>query len=189
VYSGCVPKFSISRRPPLVVTTVGVPRGERPDRRPTSGSPNTFSQFSAVPTIIEPRHPLVPGKRCSIARRTASPDEEVSVHRAGTGPDSVVVHAVRPGRPVPSGPTAVCGYPLRAPHEDVGVDDLPFENRWLLTDDCCTECATTLELPDPTPPSTTESGDKLNWPLIAAILTLMPMVSALLFRVAIAARR
>jgi len=114
--------------------------------------------------------------------------DEPSVHSAGTGPDSVVVHAVDAGRPSPASPVAVCGYPLRAPHEEVQLDDLTFEDRWLLTDDCCAECGAVLELEDPGPPAADPKSEH-NWALIAAVTTLVPMVSALLFRALIAARR
>ena len=45
-----------------------------------------------------------------------------------------------------------------------------------------------LELEDPGPPAVDPKSEH-NWALIAAVATLVPMVSALLFRVLTAARR
>jgi hypothetical protein len=69
-----------------------------------------------------------------------------------------------PVAPPHSTPVAVCGYRLRAPHEEVRLDDLTFEDRWLLTDDCCTECGAVLELEEPSPPATAPKSEH-NWAL------------------------
>jgi hypothetical protein len=121
-------------------------------------------------------------------RSTAAP--EVAVHVAGTGPDSVFVHAVRPGRQPASGPVAVCGYPLRTRREEIHRDERSFEDQWLDTSDCCTECGSALGLADRDAlPTVDEEPGQRNWVLIGSIAALLPMVVGVLVRMAAVALR
>jgi hypothetical protein len=148
---------------------------------------HTSRVISEILAVTDIRNSYVSRWRCHVARSDGHPAQRQVAHRTATGPDSVVIHAVRAGRPSPSAPAAVCGYPLRVPHKEVRLDDLTFEDRWLLTDDCCAECGAVLKLKNPGP-HTAATKREHNWALIAAVTTLVPMVSALLFRVLTAAR-
>lgn len=110
-------------------------------------------------------------------------------HAAGTGPDSVYFHAVRPGRLPASGPVAVCGYPLRTRAEDIHADERTFEDRWSDREDCCGECGSSLGLSEHPVPEIVEPKSKRNWVMIGSVATLVPMLMALLGRVAVVAFR
>jgi hypothetical protein len=117
--------------------------------------------------------------------RPAAPAE----HATGTGPDSVFVHAVRDRSPRRSGPVAVCGYPLRTPSEDRHRDERTFEARWYATADCCADCADALGLDERSLEPEPEPKSSHNWVMIGSILTLVPMASVLLLRIAATALR
>ena len=123
----------------------------------------------------------------AVASRTSSRrrprTRQPRAHAAGTGPDSVYFHAVRPGRVPIDGPRAVCGYPLRTRTEDIHADGRTFEERWSARDDCCADCGATLGLEEVTGPSVEGPVRKRNWVLIGAVATLLPMLAGLLARV------
>jgi hypothetical protein len=103
----------------------------------------------------------------------------------------VFIHAVRPGRPAVTGPLAVCGYPLRTPAEDRHRDERTFEERWdaSSTADCCADCAAALGMSERPLVIEAEPSKPHNWVVIGSVLTLVPMVGALLIRIAATALR
>lgn len=92
-------------------------------------------------------------------------------HRAGTGPDSIFVHAVAP-KAVAGGPVALCGYPLREAtlHSSVGRGGgETFEELARTSGDCCPECRAALALEAIAGHSAPGGGQPRAWVKWAAI--------------------
>jgi len=99
------------------------------------------------------------------------------------------VHAALHGTRPQSGPIAACGDQLRHRSEERELGDLSFEDRWLLTDDCCPECGAALGLESNPDLDLEDPGNKRNWALIGALLAGIPMALALLARMIAVALR